>query len=349
MAWIIPEYSRGEINRAGKALLRSSDPQELEEARRIVANWRSAHAYPLNGMTMTLVNRARRVAPNRHLVAQRLKRLVSIENKLLRRPDVRATQIQDLGGCRVVLTNMNDVNRMRAAYESGGSRVFFLHRTDDYIHGEPGPKHSGYRSLHLVYRYDSAKAQAWRNMRIELQIRSRAQHSWATAVETVSFFEGQDLKASEGNEDWLRFFVLASHHIAVEEKCPGLPDVHQDYCEELTHLWHALRVDLKLAGWSQSLKIMDDDQFSDANRFVLHLDVKQRTIDVSSVSGGRRAAETSASDMTGQLEIQFASDPDHHIVNVSVDSVKLLKRAYPGFFADTHVFRQAMLRAVGGK
>ena len=211
MAWVEPRFTRGEVNRAGKAILQSNDPVALDSAREILKNWRSAHGFPLNGMTRTLNNRAVKLAPRRHLIAQRLKRLVSIENKLSRRTMVRATQIQDVGGCRIVLSTMSELRKMRLVYEQGNSRVFHLHRTDDYI---TNPKASGYRSLHLVYRYDSKGGPQWRNMRVELQMRSRLQHAWATAVETVAFFEGQDLKASEGSEDWLRFFTLAAHHIA---------------------------------------------------------------------------------------------------------------------------------------
>ena len=343
MAWVEPRFSRGEVNRAGKAFLKSDDAATLARAREVLKNWRSAHGFPLNGMTRTLNNRAVKLVPKRHLIAQRLKRLVSIENKLLRRPHVRATQIQDLGGCRIILPTMAEMRKMHLAYEQGRSRVFHLHRTDDYI---TRPKTSGYRSLHLVYRYDSRVSPQWRNMRVELQMRSRLQHAWATAVEAVAFFEGQDLKAGEGSEGWLRFFTLAAHHIAMVERCPGIMGVDERYRDELRHLWESLDAYIRLAGWRQSLQIMQTPGHPNTSRFVLHLDTKARTIEVTSFSGTKREAEDRSADLAGQLESNFAENPSHHIVNVSVHSLNQLRRAYPGFFADTGVFCDAIGRAM---
>ena len=152
------------------------------------------HGYPLNALTTTLRQRAGRVTDS-FLVASRLKRLVSIEHKLLRRQQVRATQIQDIGGCRVVLSSMKEVQALYTIYQKRSSRVFFRHRVDDYI--ERPKRDTGYRSLHMVYIYDSPRKPIYRNMRVELQIRSQLQHAWANAVETVAFFEGHDLKAGE--------------------------------------------------------------------------------------------------------------------------------------------------------
>jgi len=40
---------------------------------------------------------------------------------------------------------------------------------------------------------------------IEIQIRSKLQHIWATAVETVGFFTGQAIKSNEGEKEWNDF------------------------------------------------------------------------------------------------------------------------------------------------
>jgi hypothetical protein len=61
--------------------------------------------------------------------------------------------------------------------------------------------------------------------RIEVQIRTRLQHSWATAVEAVGLFRGEDLKGNQGSADWLRLFQLMSLEFAVAEGFPELRDV----------------------------------------------------------------------------------------------------------------------------
>ena len=87
---------------------------------------------------------------------------------------------------------------------------------DDYI---SAPKASGYRGVHLMYRYKSDKKKTiYNDLKIEMQIRSRYQHAWATAVETVGIFVGQALKTSMGDDRWLRFFALMGSAIAIREK-----------------------------------------------------------------------------------------------------------------------------------
>jgi len=81
-SWTKPMYSRGEVDRSGKALI---DPQSTSEAQDaallVLNNWRSSHSFPLNTFQVNL----RRWAPlidDDPLSAQRLKRVPSILAKL---------------------------------------------------------------------------------------------------------------------------------------------------------------------------------------------------------------------------------------------------------------------------
>ena len=57
---------------------------------------------------------------------------------------------------------------------------------------------------------------------IELQIRTRLQHAWATAVETMGIFIDHSLKSSQGPQDWLDFFSLVGNAFAYIEGSPTL-------------------------------------------------------------------------------------------------------------------------------
>ena len=107
-----------------------------QQALSIVNNWRSSHAFPLNAFYMTLRGRARSVDLTA-LTAQRLKRLPSIASKLARFPEMKLTQMQDLGGCRAVVRNIADVDNLIAVYKRAiaknpKARHEFLH-VKDYI------------------------------------------------------------------------------------------------------------------------------------------------------------------------------------------------------------------------
>lgn len=343
VAWVQPVFSRADVNRAGDALLSETDPVALAKAREVLGNWRAAHGLPLNGIAMTMKGRVKRLGVD-SILAQRLKRLVSIENKLVRRKNQRATQIQDIGGARVILPTMADVLALRAMCSSGDSRVFKEHKVDDYI---AAPKASGYRSLHVVYRYESPEKKPWQNMRIELQIRTKLQHAWAAAVEAVGFFSGWDLKASEGNPEWLRLFVLMGHWMAQEEGYPGvesLAGTGSAYLDEITKLWIRLNGEAVLTGWEYSVsEIRQMHEKQGSWRFLLHLDARAPMI---TITGYHKKDEGGATEDYAALEANTATDPYQHVVLVTVKDINELESAYPGFFAETAAFRQSVGRAI---
>src|SRR5438094_974722 len=116
MAWTKPKYSRSEVNAAGDALI-AEPPTDLplekilervEEthwALKVINNWRSSHGYPLHCMNMTLRSRAKKIHRGA-IVAQRIKRLPSIESKLRRWNDMQLARMHDIGGCRAVVRNV---------------------------------------------------------------------------------------------------------------------------------------------------------------------------------------------------------------------------------------------------
>ncbi len=85
--WTRPEYTPEEVDAAGDVLSSTKNlimAHEWENALAVTGNWRSSHAYPLLAFRMTLTGRAQRVDPKWTIVAQRLKRMSSIEAKLTR-------------------------------------------------------------------------------------------------------------------------------------------------------------------------------------------------------------------------------------------------------------------------
>ena len=103
--WIKPECSKTRVGKAGEYLIGARAEKEfLEESITILINWRSAHAFPLNSIQNSLRHRAKKVDKD-YLITQRLKRISSIENKLRRFPTMELNRMQDIGGCRVILSS----------------------------------------------------------------------------------------------------------------------------------------------------------------------------------------------------------------------------------------------------
>src|ERR1700690_3451494 len=103
MAWTKPQFSRSQVDDAGKVLTSASqDYLKMFDAQAVINNWRSSHAFPLNTFQNGLRQRAKLVDSN-SLVAQRIKRLSSIEAKLRRFSNMKLSQMQDIGGCRAIV------------------------------------------------------------------------------------------------------------------------------------------------------------------------------------------------------------------------------------------------------
>lgn len=110
------------------------------------------------------------------------------------------SQMQDIGGCRAVMLDNRNAKELFELFISDTSSHMLANSKNYVLHPIP----NGYRSYHLVYRYNSTYQDLapWDRLRIEIQIRSTLQHAWATTVETVGMMTNQDLKGGNGSRDW---------------------------------------------------------------------------------------------------------------------------------------------------
>jgi hypothetical protein len=344
MGWTTPQFSRDEVDKAGRTYVNpGATSRERRHALAVINNWRSSHSFPLNTFATNLRHTAGRFDQDR-LVAQRIKRLPSIRHKLERLDWLDLSRMQDIGGSRAVLGSVEGVNEVVDYYLTKSQIKHKLVRHDPYINR---PKRSGYRGVHLVYGYFSDRKTAYNDLRIELQIRSRLQHAWATAVETVGLFTQQALKSSWGEPDWLRFFALMSSEFAFRERTPivpGTPNDHDELTDQVRKYAQRLNVVGRLNGYSRALTVLGDviDEATRGGTFLLELDVDAETLRVRYYTDSVRATEDYA-----ELESQLEGEPGKDVVLVKGESLDSLRQAYPNYFADTSVFVAAVLDAIG--
>lgn len=347
MPWVTPSYDPVGVNAAGRALVEaeaSSTHDWSDDAWdayikqiEVVNNWRSSHAYPLNTLQVNLRGVARRFDSD-FIVAQRIKRLSSIASKLSRFPTMKLSQMQDLGGCRAILSTIGAAKEVVSYYRHQTRIKHHLASVDDYIES---PKASGYRGAHFVYRYHSDKSLTpWNGLKVEIQVRSRYQHAWATAVETAGTFSGQALKSSLGSADWQRFFALVSSAIAMRERTamvPGTPTTRSELLAELRSLTESLQVMPRLHDYSRALRQMKRHATAkrEAGMFLLELDTRNASLQITPYSRSELdLATTRYAEVESRRDGQSALDA----VLVTVESIKTLAKAYPNYFADTRLF-----------
>ncbi len=335
MAFAAPKFSRSEINRAGEILSKSSSSrQEAEHATEVLSNWRASHLYPINTFQSTLRQRARRIE-SQFLVAQRLKRTPSIVSKLQRF----LTQMQDIGGLRAVLSTVENVRKLQELYCNPElHRHTFKHileRPTDYI---DKPKADGYRSVHLVFRYNKADKPEYNKLLVELQFRTRLQHAWATAVETMGIISGQALKSGQGEERAKKFFLAASAAFAHIEHTAPVPGF-ENFSKQETFIQVAKESNSgvleTLRGFALAARVILQQPRQQGEYNLIVLDPIEQSVAISSFS---RARLEEANAEYAKVEERALRGEKIEAVLVSAGPLDDLQKAYPNYFLDTHAF-----------
>jgi putative GTP pyrophosphokinase len=334
MAWPIPNYTKNQVNKAGDILRgKLDDIDQAIWAFDVVGNWRSCHGYPINTFQATLRNRIKSIEPNA-IVAQRLKRVVSIIDKLRRFKSMQLSRMQDIGGLRAILTNLNKVRTLETIYNNSRFTHEFV-SCRDYI---ANPKRSGYRSIHLVYRYRNPRAPDYDGLFVELQLRTKLQHAWATAVETIGTFLEHALKSSEGPEIWLDFFSLTGSAFAYLEGTPPVPGYEYrsriKTFQDVIDMSNKLKVKETLFAYSIAAKRVYSDKRSGRYHLII-LNPNDKTVTITSYSQGK------LDDATHEYinaEKRIADGEPIQAVLVSAGPIDKLRQAYPNYFLDTKAF-----------
>ena len=330
------EFSKSKTDLAGDILRKAgSTEEEKDNALKILSNWRAAHSYPMHVFKIRLKNVSEKIDKTA-ISAQRLKRVPSIIKKLNRsydgnRPTMKLTQMQDIAGCRVVMSNVKLANKLYQEYYIKGDLKHKRVNEKDYI---AHPKTDGYRSIHLVYRYSSDKGKKdYNGLLVEVQIRSKLQHLWATAVETVDFFTSQAIKSNEGQKEWVTFFKLVSSAFAQFENCPRVPETPENK-EELYSLIRQmekeLQVKTKMKHWTNTIRQFDQlNNKTKSQFFLLELDTIQEKLTISSYS--KRNEQKAISDYA-DAEKRIYGRREYDVVLVGADTTQDLKKDYPNYF-----------------
>lgn len=339
MAWTKPLYGKSKVDRAGHILMNENFTEEVkEEALTILNNWRSSHGYSMNTFQARLRQVSKKVDDS-SLVVQRLKRVPSIIKKLKREQTktMGLSQMQDIAGCRSVLSDVNKVYELVEIYRKSRGLKHKRIREKDYI---KNPKKDGYRSIHLIYRYKSDKINTYDGLLIEIQIRSKIQHAWATAIEIVDLFTKQAIKSNEGEEEWKEFFKLVSSAFAKMEKqkeIEGTPIDKDELYRAIKEKIDKLKIFSKMTGWSQALKVIEP-KLRELNFFLLELDVSEEANAKLSIRGYPEEHESLATEHYLEAEKLQSGNPDKDVVLVGAKSVEELKKAYLNYFADSKEF-----------
>jgi putative GTP pyrophosphokinase len=330
------KYSKTQINKAGKILKdkESYTLNDVYKAEDIITYWRLIHSPLITTFQALIRTKTSKRFGTNVTIAQRLKRAPSILYKLIRYPNMQLSTMQDIAGIRAITENVSDVYRLKNELIKSKTKHKFLNEVDYVLK----PKESGYRSIHLIFQYNNPKISESNELKIEVQVRSRLQHIWATAVETMGTFLETSLKSSEGPKEILDFFAFTSSAFAIQEKTSVL-EQHKDLgraiiFESVINQFNKLAIRDKLNAFAVVVSHISNEK-SNAKFYLLTLDLHQQSVTIRPYE--QNELKQANIDYT-ETERHINAGANLQVVLVSLESINGLKKAYPNYFLDTKQF-----------
>ena len=361
--WIHPEHSKGQVRRSGDILRKSDHPFDETEAISVLNNWKAAHELPLHYIVKKIQQYADDVSDENTLV-QRRKRTESILLKLEQQPKLDLARMQDLVGCRVVFRH-EDSQKNLTCIENLIEKINMssmespLVRLTNYINE---PRDTGYRSVHAIFKYKSDDYPRHKNMQVELQIRTKMQHIWATTVETVGMFEQSNLKQGIGDENWLEFFRQMSYIMAIDEGTIEVStEKRKSLCKELSNAEKKVRAGITLSGYAIAQKVLHNalEQIDDDNEMLELVSYILMKLDLGPVVENKEPSidiETFTSEELGDATEQYGIwENDAHdkkmcyVLLAKSQGANELRSGFPNYFADVHEFLRLLNRYISEK
>jgi len=176
------QFTKSQIDRLGYRL---RDEQLTEDDIKILDEYRRSFGPAYNTVIETV-----REKLNLESTGRPAKSTTSIIEKL-KRESIRLTQIQDIAGCRIVLDDILEQDRI---VES----LTVLFPQTRIFDRRKNPSH-GYRAVHVIPEL--------RGKSIEIQVRTRLQHLWAELSEKIADSVGPAIKYG-GGEQRIRLLLL---------------------------------------------------------------------------------------------------------------------------------------------
>lgn len=335
MQYVKSEYSRSKIEKAGKIISEYPEmTKEFNEYIPVVDNWRAAHAYPLDVVAGIINEVIRDIDKNDKIkLVKRIKRLDSIVGKLKRKQHSGLYRMQDLGGCRVIVPQLEEVYIMADAIKNQLKlKGHSIDKIDNYI--EKPRNYTGYRSYHIRVKFHEEST--YDGMYIEVQIRTEQEHIWATSIEIMDAIANETLKAGTGNKDYMYFFKLVSALFAIEENTPlveGIPTTKEEIMSVLNGIEKKQSIRQVLSARYNAISITNHVPI-EAAYYILYTDIRKKTITITAYS----QEEINMAIATYENYERKRKSDGIDVVLVSAKNFDTIRQCYPNYFRNTSLF-----------
>jgi putative GTP pyrophosphokinase len=263
------------------------------------------------------------------VLAQRLKRRLTIIDKLEREPKMELARMDDIAGCRLIFEDIEKLEEFREQFHKSRFNHKLKHEDVNKYNYIDKPKPTGYRDVHEIYVYNvnSEGGKAFNGLYVEMQFRTLCQHAWATAVEVVSRVTENQPKFNRGDERHKEFFRIASEIIArtVEGRkscCPELDDA------TIAARSREIDAQINILRFLNNLPIVEQESRI-KNNVILHVNSDGK------LTVHKYTNVKAATDSYFELE---KNNPKDDIVLVRAKTFDAIRSAYRNYFQNTTEF-----------
>ncbi len=270
----------------------------------------------------------------------RNKRVETIIEKLRRPNRSKLERIQDIAGSRIILENIEELRFFINIFNkiSGTHNFTKKNKKFDYV---TNPKKDGYRSVHYVFSYnkkenyfkkDEEKAYYLYNKKIELQVRTKIQHIWATALETYDIIYKSSMKTGTHNKlkTWEGLFFkrcsLLFEGIELEDKNKVKKNISKIF---------KLKQYKKIFGNIKKIKNIKKITLPE------HIKPEEKLILITYIKE-KRATFFTTEDTEGintvYRTLEANNKGDYIVLLLTVKDIRKLKEIYPNYFFDIGTF-----------
>ena len=168
-------FSKTQIDKLGERLKRDNiDEDDL----RLLSRYRASFTKPFE-FVVGLIREKLVLEPT----GRPVKSTASITQKL-RRESIRLSQIQDIAGCRIIVSGI--------AEQQDAPNLLCEVFEETIVSDRRAKPSNGYRAIHVIVRLGEKQ--------VEIQVRTQLQHLWAELSERLSDFDPA-IKYGGGNQD----------------------------------------------------------------------------------------------------------------------------------------------------
>lgn len=196
------KFTKTQIRKIGEKFQHKLINVEDQEFNECINEWRRAHQYPLEIVYDYIVKLSNQI--DNAICSSRLKRVSSIKEKLLRKnSNTHLQTMGDIAGCRLIVNNFKEIDYCINKI----SEKFEVSKINYHI---DGLKTSGYTGVHVICKFSKSEKLLYDGLMVEIQLRTKNQHTWATTVEILDLIRDTKMKTGQIVKGYSEFMKLSA-------------------------------------------------------------------------------------------------------------------------------------------